>query len=39
MEVVQAQVPARKTYDNPSCTQTIFSHVFANSYGVPFVGK
>ncbi|KAJ5118670.1 hypothetical protein N7476_011027 [Penicillium atrosanguineum] len=38
MEVVQAQVPPRKNYDNPTCTQTIFSHVFADSYGTPYVG-
>jgi hypothetical protein len=39
LEVVQAQVPARSSYANPSCTQTIFNHVFANSYGIPYVGK
>ena len=39
MEVVQAQVPPRKDYNNPSCIQTIFSHVFADSYGIPYVGK
>jgi hypothetical protein len=38
LEVIQAQVPPRSSYLDPSCTQTIFNHVFANSYGVPYVG-
>lgn len=39
MEVVQAQIPPRKDYNNPSCIQTIFGHVFADSYGTPYVGE
>ena len=39
LEIVQAQVPPRSNYDNPSCAQTIFNHVFASSYGIPYVGK
>ena len=39
LEVVQAQVPPRSSYANSSCSQTIFNHVFANSYGIPYVGK
>lgn len=38
LEVVQAQVPSRSSYANPSCRQTLFNHVFANSYGIPYVG-
>lgn len=39
IEVVQAQVPPRQNYDNPSCSQTIFNHVFSDSYGIPYVGR
>lgn len=39
LEVVQAQVPPRLNYNNPSCTQTIFNHLFASSYGIPYVGE
>lgn len=39
VEVIQAQVPPRSSYDNPSCTRTIFNHVFAASYGQPYVGE
>jgi hypothetical protein len=39
LEVVQAQIPPRQSYANPSCTQTIFNHVFTSSYGIPYVGK
>ncbi|RDW66978.1 hypothetical protein BP5796_09727 [Coleophoma crateriformis] len=38
LEVVQAQVPPRTSYANPACKQTVFNHVFASSYGIPYVG-
>ncbi|EPE31591.1 hypothetical protein GLAREA_12347 [Glarea lozoyensis ATCC 20868] len=38
LEVIQAQVPPRKSFDGASCKQTIVKHVFANSYGAPYVG-
>jgi hypothetical protein len=39
LEVIQAQVPPRKSFDGASCKQTIVKHVFANSYGAPYVGE
>jgi hypothetical protein len=29
----------RINYYNPAYTQNVFNHVFASSYGVPYVGK
>jgi hypothetical protein len=39
LEVIQAQVPPRTSFNGSSCKQTIVEHTFANSYGVPYVGK
>ena len=39
LEVVQAQVPPRSSFANPSCSQIIFNHIFASSYGIPYVGE
>lgn len=39
LEVVQAQVPLRKSYEDAACQQTIVQHIFASSYGVPYVGE
>jgi len=39
LEVIQAQVPPRASFEDPVCQQVIFQHTFANSYGIPYVGK
>lgn len=38
-EVIQIEAPVRSSYEGASCQQTIVQHEFAESYGIPFVGK
>ncbi|KAI1404402.1 hypothetical protein F4819DRAFT_123546 [Hypoxylon fuscum] len=38
LEVFQAAPPSRSSFDGPACHQTLFSHDFGNSYGMPYVG-
>ncbi|KAI0128313.1 peptide N-acetyl-beta-D-glucosaminyl asparaginase amidase A-domain-containing protein [Xylariales sp. AK1849] len=38
LEVIQAATPPRISLNSPACRQTIIQHVFANSYGSPYVG-
>lgn len=39
LEVIQAQVPPRTSFGDSVCQQKVFQHNFANSYGIPYVGK
>jgi len=38
LEVIQVETPPRTSFANPSCSQVLFEHEFANSDGVPYVG-
>jgi len=39
MDVFEVSVPLRKNFGGTSCEQVVVKHVFAASYGSPYVGR